>query len=396
MVILGMTESTRVRLLKPLRRALRRGHPWVYRDALARISVSPGTVVTVVDDRDRFIARGWADEGPIAVRVLTTRDEPVDADLLGRRIQAAARLRDTVVPAETDAYRLIHGEGDRMPGLVCDVYGAFATLSLDGAAATSHRDQLVEVLYPVLEARGVRGLVARTGRRIHQRREVVWGEAPPPQVLVREGGMVMCADLLEGQKTGLFLDHRLGRRLARRIAPELRVLDLYANVGGFSAAAGLGGATAVVTVDSAPAAIEGAARTWRKNGLDASRQTCVVADVQTFVQAQAEAGHRFDLIIADPPSFAPSHAARAKALRAYTRLHQSCITLLAPGGYYLGASCSSHVDRIDFEATLVEGADKARRNVQLLERWGPPPDHPRLLGFPEGDYLKVALCKAVD
>jgi 23S rRNA (cytosine1962-C5)-methyltransferase len=192
------------------------------------------------------------------------------------------------------------------------------------------------------------------------------------------------------------LDHRTSRRTVRRIAAGLRVLDLYAYVGGFSAAAGLGGASSVTTVDVAPRAIELAERTWVKNGLDESQHTCMAADVPEYLTAQTEAGNRFELIIADPPSFAPNQGARSAALRAYMKLHQASIGLLAPGGYYLAASCSSHIDARDFEDGLIEGADKARRNMQVLDRWGAPPDHPRLLGFPEGDYLKVALLKAVD
>jgi 23S rRNA (cytosine1962-C5)-methyltransferase len=255
---------------------------------------------------------------------------------------------------------------------------------------------LVELLVPTLQARGVRGLLVRSGRRGQRHVARGWGEEPPDEILVREQGMVLCTPVRHGQKTGLFLDHRTSRRTVRRIAAGLRVLDLYAYVGGFSAAAGLGGASSVTTVDVAPRAIELAERTWVKNGLDESQHTCMAADVPEYLTAQTEAGNRFELIIADPPSFAPNQGARSAALRAYMKLHQASIGLLAPGGYYLAASCSSHIDARDFEDGLIEGADKARRNMQVLDRWGAPPDHPRLLGFPEGDYLKVALLKAVD
>jgi 23S rRNA (cytosine1962-C5)-methyltransferase len=391
-----MAKEILVRLRKPLRRTLRRGHPWIFRDALARIEVRPGTVVTVVDERDQFIARGWAEEGPIAVRVLTTRDEPIDRDLLQRRVADAASIRDRVVPPQTNAYRLLHGEGDRLPGVVCDVYGEYAALKLDGTAALSNRDALVDVIVPVLQARRVKGLVLRTGRRHQQQIELAWGHAPPDEIVVEEQGLKLAVDLVAGQKTGLFLDHRTSRRLVRRLAQGMRVLDLYAYVGGFSAAAGLGGARTVVTVDAAAGAIDAARRTWELNGLQPDVQQRVVADVPTFLGAQEEAGNRFELIVADPPSFAPKEAAKAGAIAAYRLLHRSCLRLLAPGGYLIAASCSSHIQRRDFEDALIEAADETGRNLQVLDRWGAPPDHPCLLGFPEGEYLKVILTKAVD
>lgn len=390
------TSEISVRLLKPLRRVLRRGHPWVYRDAVARLSVRPGTIVTAVDERDRFIARGWADEGPIAIRVLTIRDEPIDAELLRRRIRAADELRRRVVPPHTDCFRLLHGEGDRLPGVVCDVYDAYATLQLDGSAAVAWRDTILDALIPVLEDYKVQGLMIRTGRRGQRVVEPAWGAVPPDEVRVQENGLFLSADLHRGQKTGLFLDHRPARAMVRQLAAGLRVLDLYAYVGGFSASAGLGGAASVVTVDVAPGAIEQAGRTWALNGLPPERQQRVVADVPTYLQALASSGHKFDLIVADPPSFAPNENSKYAALGAYRKLHQACLEILAPEGYLLAASCSSHVDHRDFEEALVEAADKARRCLQVLERGGAPADHPRLLAFPEGDYLKVFLTKAVD
>lgn len=360
------------------------------------MELAPGTVVSLVDEKGKFVARGWADEGPIAVRVVTVRDEPVDAQLLSRRLEAAAAMRDRVLPPRTNCYRLVHGEGDRLPGIVCDVYGAFATLALDGAAARAWRDTLIEVFVPVLQRRGVRGLMVRTGRRGQRKVALRWGEHPPAEVQVQEHGMTLGVDLVAGQKTGLFLDHRESRRRVRQLSSGLRVLDLYSYVGGFSVAAGTGGATHVTTVDVAPGAIEQARRNWALNGLEEDVHARICADVPETLAALKRDGHRFDLIIADPPSFAPNHAAKPAALKAYRLLHKSSLEILAPGGWYLAASCSSHIDLRDFEDMLIEGADEARRTLQVLDRWGAPPDHPRLLVFPEGDYLKVVLTKATD
>lgn len=355
-----------------------------------------GVVVKIEDERGRFVARGIADEGPIAVRVLTTNNEPVDAALIGRRIKAAAALRDVVVPPETDAYRLLNGEGDRLPGVVCDVYGQHATVSLDGEGAAAWRDRWLGALRQPLAARGVDSVLVRIGRRHKRTVTQAWGKPSPDQVIVREHGMALCVDLIRGQKTGLFLDHRPARHQIRGLAAGARVLDLYAYVGGFSAAAGLGGAEAVTTVDIAAGAIEAARETWRVNGLPAQRQQALVSDVPEFLIACAKRRERFDIIIADPPSFAPNAGSVRTALRAYDKLHRACLELLAPGGWLLAATCSSHVDAATFDSVVAEASGRAARPLQVVSRWGAPADHPRLAAFPEGDYLAVVLARALD
>ncbi|MBX7082718.1 MAG: class I SAM-dependent rRNA methyltransferase [Nannocystaceae bacterium] len=389
-------RTTRVILRKNLRRTIAAGHPWIFRDALAPFDAAPGSVVTVVDARGAFVARGWSETGPIAVRVLTTQDEPVDEALLQRRLDAAVALRARVIEPDTDAYRLLHGEGDRVPGVVCDRYGAWASVQLDGEAAQSWQPRLLALLRPTLESQGVRGVLVRSGRRGHKRVELAWGELPPVPLTVREPGLSLCGDLVAGQKTGLFLDHRVARRRVRELSAGLRVLDLYAYIGGFSAAAGLGGAASVDTVDVAAAAIELSAQTWAANGLPPQRRCGHASDVAALLSEFAAQRRRFDLVIADPPSFAPSEASKPAALQAYAQLFAGALALLEQGGLLLAASCSSHVRMPEFEAALGEGAGKARRVLQVLERWGAPPDHPRLLAFPEGDYLKVVLARACD
>ena len=390
-----MTAEPTMVLRRKLKRALAGGHPWIYRDAVSGPTPRPGTVVRVEDERGKFVARGLSEPGPIAVRVLTTHDEPIDDALIERRIAEAIALRQRVVPADTDVYRLIHGEGDRLPGIVCDVYGAHATLSLDGAAATAWRDRWLHALRAPLTERGVEGVLVRTGRRGQRVVQPGWGSAPSSAVTVTELGLRLVVDLHKGQKTGMFIDHRPGRYRVRGLADGARVLDLYAYIGGFSAAAGLGGASAVTTVDVAPGAIEMAEQTWSANGLPRDRHTAVVADVPAFLEQAERRGERFDVIVADPPSFAPNAASVRAALRSYGKLHRACLRLLAPGGWLLAATCSSHVDAATFDGVLAEAAAKERRPFQIVGRWGAPEDHPRLAAFPEGDYLAVVLGRAL-
>ncbi len=370
------------------------GHPWIYRDALAPFEAAAGEVVEVLDKRGRVIARGVVDEGPIGVRVFTTQPkERVGRALFEQRIAAAFALRARALPPETDAYRLLHGEGDRLPGVVCDRYGSYAVLKLDGAGALSLRDELAELLRAPLAQLGVRALLVRTSRKQGAEVELAWGEPPPAEIEVRERGMRLLANLWQGQKTGLFLDHRESRARVRTLARDLSVLNLYGYTGGFSLAAALGGARDVTTVDVARPALELALQTFARNELAGSPHRICAEDVPEFLERAARSELRYGLVIADPPNFAPSQAKLAAALESYAALHAGALGLLEPGGFYLAASCSSHVRAGDNHDSLREGARRARRVLAILEHHGAPFDHPRLLAFPEGDYLKVVLAQ---
>jgi 23S rRNA (cytosine1962-C5)-methyltransferase len=385
-----------VRLARPLERVLYAGHPWVYRDALLPHDVSPGELVDVADKKGKVIARGIAESGPIAVRVLSTRPkERVDVSFLRARLADAFSMRQSALPTDTTAYRLAHGEGDRVPGFVCDRYGDYAVLKLDGAAAEAWSARWVEAVEPLLREIGVKGALLRRSRKQGASTELAFGEAPPTEVEVREHGMKLLANLHEGQKTGLFLDHRESRARVRSLSRQRSVLNLYGYTGGFSVAAGLGAATQVTTVDLAKPAIALAERTWLHNDLSADLHVATASDVPAWLREASEAKRRFELIVADPPNFAPQQAVLEQALESYRALHAACLGMVAAGGLYLAASCSSHIRVADFLDTLREGARRARKVVSILEQTGAPFDHPRLLAFPEGDYLKVVLLRVM-
>jgi 23S rRNA (cytosine1962-C5)-methyltransferase len=387
-------RTVRARLIRPLEKTIAAGHPWAYRDAFAPFQAAVGDEVIVETRNGRFLARGLAEQGPIAVRVFTLRDQPIDASLLASRFDDALALRARLDLADTTALRLCHGEGDRLPGIVVDRYGSIAVLKLDGEAATARRELVASALAPALRACGIETLLVRTGRKEAMRVEAAFGRAPDALVHVLEHGMVLLSDLARGQKTGLFLDHRESRRRVRALARGQRVLNLYGYTGGFSVAAGLGGASHVTTVDVAPAAIELARATWAANELDPASHTAVADDVPRYLEANTST--RFDLVVADPPNFAPSAKSVEAALASYRKLHADCLARLARGGFYLAASCSSHVDMTAFLGTIREAAATLRRPVQVLERTSAPADHPRLAAFPEGDYLKVVLLRTLE
>jgi 23S rRNA (cytosine1962-C5)-methyltransferase len=391
----------RVRLSKALERAIGSGHPWVYRDALVGQLPAPGEVVTVLDRKGRFLARGLAERGPIGVRVFTTVDQLVDRRLIEARLDQALTLRRQLAPVDTDAVRLVHGEGDRLPGVVVDRYGEFAVLKLDGDAIVEWREVIESSLRERLPTLGASTLLRRSGRGEHKRVECVFGQLPAAPVEIREHGMRLLVDLLHGQKTGMFLDHRPNRARTRELIASLvadggapRVANLYGYTGGFSLAAGLGGAASVVTVDVAAPALELASAAWLRNGLDPTRHHTAAVEVERWL-ADQQGRRGFDLVVADPPSFASKQASRDRALAAYRALHAAALPIVRDDGYYLAASCSSRVDRAAFEDTLLRAARSVSVELQVLERGGAGFDHPVPLGFPEGEYLGVVLCRVL-
>jgi 23S rRNA (cytosine1962-C5)-methyltransferase len=386
------SDAPSVRLRKDVRFSILAGHPWVYRDAIEAHGLGPGTDVRVVDREDRFVARGLVEEGPIGVRVLSRKDFPIGRDLVERRIDGALGLRERVQPPETTALRLVHGEGDGLPGVVVDRYGDFLVVKLDGIAARALEPHVIDALDARLRPTGI---LVRRGRGEQKRTDLARGALPEGHVEVREHGMRMTADLVHGQKTGLFLDHRESRRRVRQLARGAAVLNLYGYTGGFSIAAGLGGARSVTTVDVAEGALSLATEGWARNELDPSFHRTICEDVPTVLESLRAERAQFDVIVADPPSFAPSEAALPQAVRSYRSLHRACLRLVAPGGLYLAASCSSHVDRTLFDRTMLEAAEKLGAVLQVLERWSAPADHPRLAAFPEGDYLKCTLARVL-
>lgn len=381
------------------------GSPWVYAQALRAAppltQPEPGVLADLVDTQGRFLARGLCEGGPIGFRVLTLdRDEGVDAQFWRRRIEEALSLREHLDLQETNAYRLLHGEADRLPGFVVDRYEDRAVLRIDGQAAAKCCAQILPILLPELAKLGIRHVYRVHGRGPSRSLEVLQGEACTGPMVILEHGMKLVVDLEHGQKTGMFLDHRESRLALRKLCERwrslhgqapLRVLNLYAYTGGFSVAAGLGGATQVTSVDISAPALDMAQQSWKANGLAPQAHEIYAGKAEHFLN-DCEAGS-FDIVIADPPSFAPNEKAKAKALGAYKAMHRSALAVVKPGGMYLTASCSSHIDRETFESTLREGAHGAGKSLQILGRWGAGADHPVLLGFSAGDYLCALLSR---
>ncbi len=371
---------------------MRQGHPWVFREAfIGRVDAARGAEVRVLDASGKFVARGFFDpDSPIALRVWTRQDRPIDVSLFRERVDAALAIRDRLFQgAATTAFRLMNGEGDRAPGVVVDRYDTIAVLRLDGEAVEVHLSDILAALWPALEARGVQSLVRKQrGAALENLR----GSPAPERVAVAEHGMRFWVDLAHGQKTGAFLDQRENRLRVRGLANGKRVLNLFSYAGGFSLSAALGGAAQVTSVDIAAAAHKTAQESFRLSGVDPQPHRFATADAFAWLASAEKRSNseRFDLIVSDPPSFAPNERSVPGALRSYRDLHRACARLLAPGGIFCAASCSSHVDAERFLATLTDDTLETEA-LRVLENHGPPADHPSVAAFSEGRYLKFVV-----
>ncbi|MDB4941892.1 MAG: m5C1962 methyltransferase RlmI [Labilithrix sp.] len=386
--------------------AVRRGHPWIFRGALVGQGgpdEGGARIVTIRSEAGEQVGAGVLDpSSPIALRVWTVgAGTSLDSSVFTERLERALALRRELFAEgdqATTAYRVLNGEGDRTPGIVIDRYGEVAVLRIDGDAARVLSETLLVGLEGALRRAGITTLLARTPSRGSDEKTVavMFGELPAAPVEVREHGVPFTVDLLRGQKTGAFLDQRENRRrigeiVARRVRAGLgvRVLNLFSYTGGFSQRAALAGGT-VTSVDVAMKAHATAQESFKRAGLDPRAHAFVTADAFAWLAEAKKKGHRWDVVISDPPSFAPNERAKPNALAAYRSLHRACVDVLEPGGMFAAASCSSHVSADDFTTTLDDLA-LGRSDLRLLDLYGPPADHPSLPTFSEGRYLKLAL-----
>jgi len=384
----------RVELVKDLEQAIEAGHPWLWDRAVRWPARRPaaGEVVEVAR-RGRVLATGWADPGaPIAVRLIDGHGGPWARE----RAAAAARVRvgDPLL-AGTDAMRLVHGENDYMPGLVVDLYAGWAVAVFDGAGAAGFWRPLIGDVVAGLGDAGiaVHGVWEKAQRGRGGAGAPLHGPAPPEAIVIDEHGARFAVDVRHGQKTGLFLDQRDNRRLVGQLAAGAEVLNLFGYTGGFSVHAALGGARRVTTVDLAGPAIAAARDNFVRNGIDPGAHRFEVADCFELLAAAEAAAERWDLVICDPPSFAPSERARPRALDAYRRLQLACLGVVEAGGTLVTASCSSHVGADDLLELLATASARRRRRTRVVQIRGAGSDHPVRPGFPEGRYLDLLVCR---
>ncbi len=393
-----------MRLTPDALRQVRGGHPWVYEASITSVKGdgASGDLAVVFDDDRNFVAIGLFDPAsPIRVK-LVHRGKPmtIDRDFWTQRLLTAqARRQPLIDRGDTTGFRLVNGENDSMPGLILDRYDNTLVLKLYSAMWLPH---LIDLVPAVADAFHPEALVLRLARNMHgtplhglEEGDALIGVSPVDPVLFTECGLTFEADVVRGQKTGYFLDQRENRSLIGEYADGCRVLDMFANTGGFSVHAAAGGAREVVAVDISAPALAAAGRNMAHNLMRNEVVACAfrteAGDAFEVMDRYARKGERFEVVIVDPPSFTPRQASVEKALQSYTMLAERAVKLVRPDGLLLLASCSSRVTADEFHLTVSHAAARAGRPLDELRRTAHTIDHP--VGFAQGAYLKAVFAR---
>lgn len=391
--ILANNSPIKLQLSKNLTRNIKRGQVWVYADALRNLpSAPPGSLALLVNNKGGApIGYGYYhQQSAIPLRMCTTSSkEQINDAWAAFRMNNAFTHRKGLIRQGNTVYRLFNGEGDGLPGLTCDIYGKNAVIKLDGPSPSAFWN-VQGIAEWIEENIGVDCVYQRFRSRKHKEGKIILGSLPQQPVKVIENDIPIEVDFVNGQKTGLFIDQRENRKLIQSVSKDRSVVNIFGYTGGFSVAAGIGGASNVTTVDLAKPAIEMAKANWKIAGLEESRHQGIAADAFDFLE---NAKTTWDLVILDPPSFAPNQASVEKATKAYTRLFTLGAQRTSKNGYLALSSCSSHISENIFLEIIQQAISNAKRTATILQISGQPIDHPFPLQMPALRYLKFVLCQ---
>lgn len=383
-------EEAQVQIRKSKVHAIGRQHPWIFSGAIESdtSAIQEGALVQVIDHKGRFLARGHFQAGTIAVRVLSFADVDVHADFFQQMIQRAVdlRLKLNLLRADNAIFRLVHGEGDSLPGLVIDYYAGVAVVQCHSIGMYHALPWITEALKAAL-GKHLQAVYSKSSdtlpERIATEDGYLWGEVKTPH-LAQEYGINYAIDWIEGQKTGFFIDQRENRALVQKYSSGKKVLNTFCYSGGFSLAAIRGGATLVHSLDSSKKAIALTEENVTLNQMGENHES-IVADAMDFMKDLKE---DYDIIILDPPAFAKHREKRHRAIQGYKRLNAHAIRQIKPGGLIFTFSCSQVVDKFLFNNTVIAAAIESGRQVRIIEQLHQPADHPINAFHPEGEYLK--------
>ncbi len=380
-----------LQLKKGKEESLLRFHPWVFSGAIQSVDkgLEDGDLVHVLSNDGSFIAVGHYQKGSIAVRVLSFRNVPIDDGFWYSRLSSALKMRISIGLADNpdnNTYRLVHGEGDNLPGLVIDIYGKTAVMQAHSIGMHLARVSIAEQLLKVMEGR-IENVYYKSETTLPFMDEmengfIIGGGGDNTAV---ENGLMFYVDWLRGQKTGFFVDQRENRSLLEKFAKDRKVLNMFCYTGGFSFYAMRGGARLVHSVDSSAKAIELTNRNVQLNFPGDARHQAFCEDAFKYLEG---ADNQYDLIILDPPAFAKHRGALHNALKGYTRLNNKAFQMIQPGGILFTFSCSQVVSKDHFRNAVFTAAAQAGRKVRILHQLHQPADHPINIYHPEGEYLK--------
>ena len=385
-------QRTKIILKSGKEQPVYRYHPWIFSGAIKEIWGSPkeGDLVDVYDNKDNFLATGHYQPGSIAVRILTFKEVEPDRQFFREKIKSALDYRNSVgltFNGDTNVFRLVHAEGDDLPGLIIDYYNGVAVMQCHSVGMYRLRNDFAEILRELLGEK-LTAIYDKSEETIPHMsgvkavNEFLFGSQRP--ALVSENGFKFRVDWSAGQKTGFYIDQRENRKLVQEYSEGKSVLNMFGYTGGFSVYA-MKNAKSVHTVDSSAPAIEMANENIRLNFGDDKRHQSFKTDAFTFLE---DIRDRYDLIILDPPAFAKHLNALSNALQGYKRLNIKAIEQIKPGGIIFTFSCSQVVSREEFRKSVFAAAANTGRRVRILHQLSQPPDHPVNIYHPEGEYLK--------
>jgi 23S rRNA (cytosine1962-C5)-methyltransferase len=387
-------------IIKPNReKPIIQNHPWIFSGAIQRIEGNPddGDIVDIYGNSGEFLAKGYINQkSQITVRILTKdKNEKIDKNFFHRRILNAINYRKNILDLNSfDAYRIIHDSADLLPGLIVDKYGDYLVIQILTLGIEIRKNMILETLMDLFYPKGI---YERSDSNIRQKEGLlpytglVFGQKPPEMLEIKQNGISMLVDIMNGQKTGTFLDQRENIRESALYSKYRDVLDCFCYTGSFSVHSAIGGAKTVIGIDMSAKALETARKNTEINN---------VSNICKFIQEDVfdyldNCDRKFDMIILDPPGFAKHDRAIEKASRAYKHINMKAMELLNQDGILMTFSCSHHIDPLLFRKIVFSASVDAECNIQIIRILHASPDHPINIAHPEGEYLKGLICRKI-
>ncbi|MFL5784807.1 MAG: class I SAM-dependent rRNA methyltransferase [Bacteriovoracaceae bacterium] len=390
-------KTVRLKLIRDVSRHIKRGNPWVFSDAVEKLKAQDGSYAILASHKGEVLAHGYYSPNiNLAFRVLHLGDKKFSDEMVETRISRAIENKKHLLTGDNKCFRVLNGEGDELPGIVADYYDGVLVLKLDGTASELFwKKEAIAEFFMKQEEIKVSCVYFKRKNKEEEKGLILAGECENLTDLeFLEHGVKFRTNIIDAAKTGFFLDQRENRNFIRSVAKDKTLLNLFGYTGGFSIYAGLGGAKKVTTVDIAPHAIKASQHNWEINLLSPELHDAVCEDAFQFVDNAIKEKKSWDIVITDPPSFAPNQKARETAKEAYIKIFADSLRLVKDGGFFAASSCSGHIAFEEFMEIVQEALSKSRRRGKVLLVKGQPEDHPFPLALPEMRYLKFVYLQA--
>jgi 23S rRNA (cytosine1962-C5)-methyltransferase len=389
-------KTQRLKLTRDLTKHIKRGNPWVFSDAIEKVKVTEGSYGILMSHKNEVLAHGFYSPSiNLSFRVLNIGDKKFTDTEVVARMSRALKNKKHLLTLENKCFRVFNGEGDELPGVVADYYAGVVVLKLDGTASEAfwNKEQIANY-FMEQNVIPVKCVYYKRKNKEEDKGVILAGECNNLTDLeFLENGVKFRTNIIDAAKTGFFLDQRENRNFIRTIAKEKTLLNLFGYTGGFSVYAGLGGATKVTTVDIAPQAIKASELNWEINLLASEMHEAICTDAFEFVKEANEQKKLWDIVIADPPSFAPNQKSVETAKDAYTKIFADSLRLVKDGGFFAASSCSGHINTEMFLDLVQDALSSSKRRGKVLLVKGQPEDHPYPLALPEMRYLKFVYLQ---